>query len=106
MDSRSVARCPECGGARERDHCVEPGKRVGRIGCGWWKLADVEPVAYDYDRPMINWWAENYWRQIRRLHKAYANLGCVDEFGSAMHYTGEVGPKECTCQFCVDGYGR
>lgn len=53
------------------------------------------------EREIIEWWAENYWRQIRRLHKAYANLGCVDDNGSAMHYRGEVGPKECTCEFCT-----
>ena len=52
---------------------------------------------------VIAWWADNYWRQIRRLHKAYANLGCVDEHGSAMNYGGDVGPKECTCSFCAAG---
>lgn len=32
-------RCQGCGGAAEFDHCIEPGKRLGKIGCGWWQLA-------------------------------------------------------------------
>lgn len=66
---------------------------------------EAELAAND-ERRTIEWWAENYWRQIRRLHKAYANLGCVDENGSAMHYTGEVGPKDCTCPLCTSTEGE
>lgn len=65
----------------------------------------MDAASSQYDELLKNrdWWVENYWRQIRRLHKAYANLGCVNEEGSAMHYTGEVGPKDCTCDFCKGG---
>jgi hypothetical protein len=70
-----------------------------------WSQDQVKNLLAELDeqRRLVKWWSENYWRQIHRLHKAYANLGCVDESGSAMHYTGEVGPKDCTCRFCVEG---